>query len=230
MIIPSFPLHLSLRKKAVQRMGKKIYIQHQYNYMGYEFKPSPKAQGKKNTLNNILNKLNDRRVFLAAAVVIVAVFVFTGINSVTGFVAQQQAEQEQLQNELDLLTQQRNQCSEELASALGIAADCKKNLDIVNSELKTAKSETGAAKTELSSVKDTLNKCQADITAMGVIIQQLNTSLVGCENEKTALQASYDKLALSAAKAICCRPGDTSSQWSISGDSVVCRGDKTVAC
>lgn len=205
--------------------------------MGYEYKPSPKAQGKKNNLSEFLNKLNSRRGILAAAVVVVAVFAFSSINSITGFVAQQEAEQTQLQNELDLVTQQRNQCSEELASALANAADCKKALDSANTELNVAKGEADIAKSELSSVKDNLNKCQADITAMGIIIQNLNASLTVCETEKATLQnslaqlqASYDKLALSAAKAICCRPGDTSSQWSISGDSIVCRGDKTVTC
>ncbi len=198
--------------------------------MGYEFKPSPKTQRKKNNLSEFLNKLNSRRGAIAAAVVLVAVFAFSSINSITGFVTQQQEEQEQLQNELDLLTQQRNQCSEELASALANAADCKKALDLANTELNVAKKESDIAKTELDSVKESLNKCQADITSMGIIIQNLNVSLTSCEKEKTALQASYDKLALSAAKAICCRPGDTSSQWSISGDSIVCRGDKTVSC
>ncbi len=205
--------------------------------MGYEFKPSPKSQRKRNNLSDFLNKLNSRRGVLAAAVVLVAVFAFSSINSITGFVTQQQAEQEQLQDELDLVTQQRNQCSEELTVALGNAANCKSSMDLANTEVAAAKSEADIAKSELSSVKESLTKCQADITTMGIIIQNLNASLTTCETAKatlqnslTQLQAGYDKLALSAAKAICCRPGDTSSSWSISGDSIVCRGDKSVNC
>ncbi len=210
--------------------------------MGYEYKPSPKGQGKtssnkKPTLKDMAGKLNNRKVMLAVAVLIVAVFALGSFRSFTGLVAQKEAEQNQLQGEIDLLADQRDKCSRELVSTLQDISSCKGSLDSVNAELTTAKTEASTAKSDLASAQLAVTQCQSDLSAMSLIIQQINGSLTECQGAKSLLeqklnetQIAYDKLAISSAKAICCRPGIPSSSWSVSGDGIVCTGDKTVSC
>ena len=209
--------------------------------MGYEYRPSAKGQGKpkqnKFDIKNVVDKLKDRRIVVAAVVLVVAVFIFTSFSSFTGFVAEREAEQKKLQEDMDLLAKQRDECNTQLVGALQDTSQCKNSIDALSSQLNTSQSENAALENDLTSTQANLTSCQSDLSAANLLTGQLNSSLTQCGNEKTLiqgkldqLQTSYDKLSTSSAKAICCRPGITTSQWSISGDSITCSGDKIVTC
>ena len=187
-------------------------------------------------LRTFFDKFNNKNIILTASVISI-VLVLSVVSSVSGLATQIDSEKTLLETELALATEQRNQCGEDVSATLKSLKDCKDELDLKNDELSMLKTDYAGKKSEIDSLRNDLNSCSSDITVIGLLMQKINASLVGCENDKTLiqdqlqqLQSSYDKLASSSAKIICCRPGDLSSQWGISGNSIICTGNRTVTC